>query len=142
MDDLTKQVADKASRAVAQLKDRSNNSLDYSEASLTVVEEILAEASEYIDQMPNNQIDVLVHILGCYVLEVGRQEFGGKYYWHDGYDQPVLVVGEPDHKIAMLTFDKIRGRLSGDKADNIPFFYDGFAARSRQAEPGADVLYV
>ena len=91
--------------------------------------------------MPTKQ-DALVRILGSYVLEVGRREFGGKFYWHDGRDQPVLVVGEPDYRIAILTFDKVRGRLFGDQADNIPLFYQGFAARARTAEPGADVLYV
>ncbi len=142
MDKLEQQVADKAERAVAQLRERSNDSLDYSESSLTVVEEMLAEASDYIDDLPKDQIDSLVHMLGSYILEVGRREFGGKYYWHDGRDQPVLVVGEPDYRIAILTFDKVRGRLSGDDSDNIPFFYQGFAARARRAEPGADILYV
>ncbi len=142
MDELEQQVAEKAQRAVDQLRDRSDDSLDYGESSLTMVEAILAEASEYVDQMPEDQIDALVHLLGSYILEVGRREFGGKYYWHDGRDQPVLVVGEPDYKIAILTFDKVRGRISGDEGDNIPFFYQGFAERARNAEPGTDVLYV
>ena len=142
MDSLEQQAADKAERAIDQLRDRSNDSLDYSESSLTVVEELLAEASAFVDDMPDDQIDALVRMLGSYVLEVGRRQFGGKYYWHDGRDQPVLVVGEPDCRIAMLTFDKIRGRLSGDEGDNIPFFYEGFAARARSPQPGADVLHV
>jgi hypothetical protein len=121
MNELSQQVAEKAERAVDQLCDRSNDSLDYSESSLSVVEDMLAEAAHFIDEMPAEQIDALVNMLGSYVLEVGRREFGGKYYWHDGRDQPVLVVGEPEYKIAMLTFDKVRGRLSGDEADNIPF---------------------
>ncbi|NQT36518.1 MAG: hypothetical protein HQ581_03460 [Planctomycetes bacterium] len=142
MDELEQQVADKAERAVDQLRERSSDSLDYSESSLSVVEDMLAEASHYIDDMPDDQIDALVHMLSSYILEVGRREFGGKYYWHDDRDQPALVVGEPDYRIAICTFDKVRGRLSRDEADNIPFFYQGFAARARSAEPGADVLYV
>lgn len=142
MTELEEQVADKAERAVDQLRDRSGDSLDYSESSLSMVEDILAEVSEYIDLMPEDQIDVLVHMLGSYILEVGRREFGGKYYWHDGRDQPVLVLGEPDYTIAILTFDKVRGRISGDEADNIPFFYQGFATLARNPEPGSDVLYV
>lgn len=142
MDELEQQVADKAERAVDQLRDRSNDSLDYTEASLAVVEDMLVEASEFIKEMPDDQVDALVHMLGSYILEVGRREFAGKYYWHDGRDQPVLVVGEPESRIAILTFDKVRGRLSGDPADNIRFFYQGFAARARNAEPGADVVFV
>jgi hypothetical protein len=142
MKELAQQVVDKAERAVDQLRDRSNDTLDYSESSLAVVEEMLAEATEFVDATPAEQIETLVKMLGSYVLEVGRREFGGTYYWHEGRDQPVLVVGEPGYKIAILAFDKVRGRLSGDEEDNIPFFYQGFAERARSAEPGADVLYV
>ena len=141
MDDLSQQVADKARRAVDQLRDHSNDALDYSESSLSVVEDMLAEASDFTEDMADDQIDTLVRILGSYVLEVGRREFGGKYFWHEERGQPVLVVGEPDYKIAILTFDKVRGRLFGDQADSIPFFYQGIAARARSAEPGTDVLY-
>jgi len=142
MDELTQQVVDKAERAVDQLRQRAKEPLDYSESSLVAVEEMLAEASEFIDDMPDDQTDALVHLLGCYILEVGRRAFDGKYYWHDSSEQPVLVVGEPDCKIALLAFDKVRGRLSGDEGDNIPFFYAGFSERARNAEPGTDVLYV
>jgi hypothetical protein len=142
MKELAQQVVDKAERAVDQLRDRSHDTLDYSESSLAVVEEMLAEATEFVEETPAEQIEALVKMLGSYVLEVGRREFGGTYYWHEGRDQTVLVVGEPDYKIAILAFDKVRGRLSGDEEDNIPFFYQGFAERARSAEPGADVLYV
>jgi hypothetical protein len=142
MSELTQQVADKAERAVNQLRTRSSNRLDYSEASLAIVEEMLAEASHFLEELPTEQIEALVVMLGSYVLEVGRRAFGGNYYWSDGHNQPVLVVGEPDYRVAILTFDKVRGRLSGDEADNIPFFYQGFADRARKAKPGTDVLYV
>ena len=42
----------------------------------------------------------------------------------------------------MITWDKVRGRLGGDEADNLPFFYDGFAERVRRAAPGIRALYV
>jgi hypothetical protein len=42
----------------------------------------------------------------------------------------------------LMTRDKVRGRLSGDAADNIPFFYSGFAERVRRAEPGTNAQYV
>ncbi|MDA7905178.1 hypothetical protein N9A80_02415 [Rhodopirellula sp.] len=139
---LAQQVVEKAERAVDQLRDRSNDSLDYSESSLAVVEEILLEATEFVDHAPVKQIDVLVNMLGSYILEVGRREFGGKYYWHEGHDQPVLVIGEPEFKIAMLACDKVRGRLSGDLQASIPLFYRGFAEHVRVAEPGADAIYI
>jgi hypothetical protein len=60
----------------------------------------------------------------------------------DAFCRVVLVVGEPSFHVAMISWDKVRGRLNGDEADNIPFFYAGFAKRVREAEPGNHVPYV
>ena len=54
----------------------------------------------------------------------------------------MLVVGEPVFHVAMVAWDKTRGRLAGDTADNIPYFYAGFRASARKGEPGKRVLYV
>lgn len=54
----------------------------------------------------------------------------------------MLVVGEPEYHVALLAADKVRGRVLGDEADNIPFFYEGFAARVRSATPGLHIIYV
>ncbi|MEZ5943097.1 MAG: hypothetical protein R3C18_17020 [Planctomycetaceae bacterium] len=142
MDDLQIQISEKAESAIEQFRTRSGDALDYSESSLDVVEEILAEASSYRHELPADQVNAITHLLGAYILEVGRRSFGGKYYWHDERDQPVLVVEERDYRIAMLVFDKIRGRLSGDEADNIPFFYRGFAAKAEAPQAGMDILFV
>lgn len=142
MSGLQEQVAEKAELAVEQFRDRSGDALDYSAASLVVVEDILDEGSAYIEELPPEQVSAIVKLLGSYVLEVGRRQFDGNYYWHDERDQPVLVVGEPEYRVAMMTFDKVRGRLAGDEADNIPFFYQGFANRAGNSQAGDDVLFV
>ncbi len=141
MKKLDQQVIEKAERAVEQLRDRSNDALDYSESSLVAVEEILAEASDFIDETPSEQVDMLVRLLGSYVLEVGRREFGGIYYWHDARNQPVLVIGEPEYKIAILSFDTVRERLSGNESNSVPLYYEEVAKLARNAAPGDDVLY-
>lgn len=61
---------------------------------------------------------------------------------HPDRDAPVLVVGEPRFRVAILTWDKTKGRLLGDEADNIPFFYAGFAGCVRSATDGVDALYL
>lgn len=116
--------------------------LDYSSKSLELLEEMLAEAADFVPDMSAGQVTNLAQDFGSYILEVGRQAFGGRYQWHDERDQPVLVVGEPKFRVAILAWDKVRSRLGGDDADNIPFFYAGFAERVRQGRPGDDVLYV
>jgi hypothetical protein len=142
MDDLAQEIARTAENAVAVLQERAGGALDYSEASLAVVEEMLEEAAAFADEMTPEQLVTLARDFGCYILEVGRRSFGGRYYWFERRDQPVLVVGEPTFRIALLAWDRVRSRLSGDRADNIPFFYSGFAERVRRAEPGEDALYV
>ena len=77
--------------------------LDYSEASLGVLENILAQAADW--GLVPDQLEALVQPFGCCILEVGRREFGGRYLWHTGRDAPVLVVGEPGFRVAILTWD-------------------------------------
>ena len=140
--DLAAQVRDKAALAVSQFQKRAGGRLDYSERSLAAVEELLAEASPYAKEMPSTDVKTIVELMGSYILEVGHRQHGGFYQWHEGRSQPVLVVGQPKFSVAIMTFDKVRGRLSGDKADNIVYFYQGFAARAQKATPGTNALYI
>ena len=142
VDELTQKVAGTAMKAVEMSDMRGGRSLDFSEASLSAVEEMLEEVAAFYEELTPEQREIAAQDFGCYILEVARREFGGKYAWFEQRDQPVLVVGEPAFRIALITWDKVRGRLSGDAADNIPFFYTGFAERVRRAEPGTDALYV
>jgi hypothetical protein len=142
MSDIAGEVERMASEAVLMCEDRAAGALDYSRQSLEVVEEMLDEAAAYVADMDAKSLDKLVQYLGCYIFEVARRAHGGKFYWHEERNQPVLAVGEPSFRIALLTWDRVRQRLSGDPADNIPFFYAGFDERVSRAVPGDDALYV
>jgi hypothetical protein len=142
VDELTRQIVDAAKQAVALCESRPGGELDFTEASLSVVEEMLAEAAEHTAHLTRDQLTGLAQQFGSYILEVGRREFGGRYLWYDEREQPVLVVGEPEFRIAIIAWDKVRGRVGGDVGDNIPFFYSGFAERARRAKAGDDALYV
>lgn len=141
MSELAQQVEEKAALAVAQFQDRAGGALDLTPDSLAIIEEMLAEAAEFADQIGPEQIETICELMGSYLLQVGYTEHGGTYCWSDESDQPVLMTGEPRYRVALMTFDKIRGRLSGDAADNIPFFYQGFSDRVRTARDGEDVLF-
>jgi hypothetical protein len=124
------------------LQARAGGRLDYSIASLAAVDEMLVEVSEYVVDLDEAVVTGLVQQLGCYVLEVGRKAFGGEYFWHDEGEQPILVVGEPAAHVAMMTWSKVVGRLTGDVEDDIPFFFNGFAEKAAQPEPGSNVLFL
>lgn len=142
MTTVLQDVVNTAKRAVDTFHDRSGGSLDFCESSLSMVEEMLAEASAYISEMSQPEISSLVQLLGCYVLEVARTTHGGEYAWLDEARGPVLIVGEPTTHIAIATWAKVRGRLSGDPADNIPFFYQGFADMASTLPAGKRTLFV
>ena len=142
MDELVEQVASTAAKAVEMSEVMSYGVLDYSERSLAILEKMAEEVSAYYEDMTPDQRETASQDFGCYILEVARRQFGGRYAWFEQRNQPVLIVGEPTFRVAMITWDKVLGRLSGDSADNIPFFYSGFAERVRSAEPGTDALYV
>src|SRR5688572_19108319 len=114
MADLEAEVLAAAERAVKMSRDRGGTVLDYSEESIGVLEEIVSEAAEYAADMSEAALRRLAEDLGCYLLEIGRRQHGGAYFWHSR-EQPVLVVGEPAFHVAMISWDKLRGRLSGDK---------------------------
>jgi len=142
MNAIHEEVLATAGRAVAALQERAGGRLDGSVASLKVVDEMLVEVSAYVADLDEAVVTNLVQQLGCYVLEVGRRAFGGEYFWHEEGEQPVLVVGEPAAHVALMAWSKVTGRITGDAGDDIVFFFDGFAARAAQPEPGSNVLFV
>jgi hypothetical protein len=142
MNAIHEEVLATAERAVAALQDRAGGRLDWSVGSLTVVDEMLAEVSDYVSDLDEAVVTGLVQQLGCYVLEVGRRAFGGEYFWHEEGEQPVLVVGEPDAHVALMAWSKVTGRITGDAGDDIVFFFDGFAAKAAAPEPGSNVLFL
>ena len=137
-DGFAKQVAGFAEQAVDASRQRGRV-LDYSEESLKIVEEMLEEISA---SGASAKADSVATVFSSYILEVGRRQFGGKYSWYQKGNQPVLVVGEPRFSIAIITLDRVRSRMRGDPADNIPFFFEGFSSRVRKAKPGDAVLCV
>ena len=142
MNAIHEEVVATAERAVAALQERAGGRLDGSVESLKVVDEMLVEVSEYVADLDEAVVTNLVQQLGCYVLEVGRRAYGGEYLWHEQGEQPVLVVGEPDAHVGLMTWSKVTGRITGDAGDDIVFFFDGFAAKAAQPEPGSNVLFL
>lgn len=129
LNELNIQVKEKAELAIAQLQERAGRGLNYEPFSLAYVEEILAKASSFYDEIPQDQLDDLCQIMGAYILYVGYVEHGGKFYWNKTTNQPFLVVGEPEFSITLESFKKVKKRLSGDESEDIQLFYKRFSER-------------
>ncbi|MGH1350585.1 MAG: hypothetical protein ACRBBN_07235 [Methyloligellaceae bacterium] len=142
MDDLKKAILGAASSAVEVYQSSVDAELDYSKESLTAIEDILNEASGFVDEMPEENFQSIVQLIGSYVLAVADKQVDGRFLWSEEIGSPVFVAGEPNCSIAIAPFDKVAGRLKGDPADNIPFFYAGFSNSAMKAENGVNELYV
>lgn len=95
--------------------------LDYSRASLDLVDEIL----DGFDT-DNRPLPADVHFqAAAYIGEVARREFGGRYLAGDEDNPYVLVIGEPHFQIGVMVMGKVAGRVLNGPEDSIPFFYDG-----------------
>ena len=140
MSTLTSEIERFASMAVEVSLESPRPALDYSEATLPVLEAMAGEASGHLGEMTHDQQHGLVRAFGCYLLEVGRRTYGGKYQWHQDSSQPVLVCGEPTSHLALFTWDKVAARLAGDPADSLVLHYGGFAERARSPKPGERIL--
>lgn len=97
---------------------------DFSVLSLREVDVILDELCEY--ELDHDTLDSVSSMAGSYIFEVARRNYGGKYYWIQEREQPVLVTGEPEFSISIFAFDKVRGRIQNGKEDDIPYYFDGY----------------
>jgi len=134
-DDFTKDMIRAASSFVSNTSNRFAG-LDYSVKSLQVIDDILEEASDFYDDMNDEQQQNLIRSAGSYIFEVARRNFGGKYFWYDQSNQPILVTGQPVFEVSILVFDKIKGRLENGSEDNIPFYFAGYIERVKNKQSG------
>ena len=131
-----------AERIVGSFNDKYDGAFDYSEKSLEALDELLDNFSDFADQMDDGMKEDLIAQAGSYIFEVARRNYGGRYFWLDGKNEPVLVTGLPSFEIGLVAFDKVRMRIDNGPEDNIPFFFQGYAERVKQAKPGDKAMIV
>lgn len=141
VDEFTQQMIDTSSQCVNRFQDRFPG-LNFSVESLKAVDNILEEVIEFKEEMNEGQINNVIQTVGAYIFEVARKNFGGRYFWYDHLNQPILVTGQPNFEISLLAFEKVKGRIQNGKEDNIPFFFQGYVERVTKAKPGDKAMIV
>ncbi|TWI03161.1 hypothetical protein IQ05_00090 [Flavobacterium tiangeerense] len=131
-----------AERIVESFNEKYEGAFDYSEESLVELDELLENFAEFGDQMDDEMKEDLIAQAGSYIFEVARRNFGGKYFWYDQLDQPLLVTGLPHFEISLVAFDKVKMRLENGQEDNIPYFFKGYSDRVRLAKSGDKAMIV
>jgi hypothetical protein len=105
--------------------------LDYSEASLALVDHVLDDFHRQGAPLP----DDLHFLASAYIFEVARRAFGGRYLRGDEDDPFVLVIGEAPAEVSVCIMSKVRGRVRNGPEDSIPFFYAGIAPLVAAGKP-------
>ena len=141
--ELTKLVIDSSRFAVNGLTPpTSRKKLDFTFESIAVLDDVIDIASDFIGDMGDKKTKLMVRDYGCYMLEVVRNNFGGEYTIFEGKDLPVLIVGAPESEITISPFDKVRGKLGGDLADDLIFFMEGVKQTLETMKPGQKSLHI
>ena len=96
---------------------------NYSIKSLVEVDDLLDEISDYV--MDEDAVYNIYTMIGSYVFETARRNYGGKYYWMQDEQQPILVIGEPDFSVSIRAWEKVKSRIEKGVEDNIPFYIEG-----------------
>ncbi|ADV47503.1 hypothetical protein Celal_0150 [Cellulophaga algicola DSM 14237] len=135
LDEYKRDMITSANLCVSQNSNRFAG-LDYSVKSLEQVDNLLEEAIDFYDEMDEKQKQSLINSVGAYVFEVARKNFGGRYFWYDHLNQPILVTGQPEFEVSILAFEKVKGRLENGKEDNIPFYFAGYVERVHLKKSG------
>ncbi|MBU5484590.1 hypothetical protein KQI86_09630 [Clostridium sp. MSJ-11] len=97
---------------------------DFSVKSLEEIDALLDDLSDY--ELDEDDLYSICSMVGSYIFEVARKNYGGEYYWVQEKEQPVLVTGEPNFSVSIYAFEKVRGRILNGKEDNIPFYFKGY----------------
>ncbi|RKS87171.1 hypothetical protein DES39_0388 [Orbus hercynius] len=140
--ELYEEVKAWAENAIFHSPTWSINQLDYSEKSISVVEVILSEMAEKSLLLTEDQVTMLTQEYGCYLLFTAYKLYGGEFFWHGEQEQPMLIVGEPEANIVLLTWHKVKGRLMGDKLDNVAYFLEQFGNDASAPHAGKKVIYL
>ena len=58
-------------------------------------------------------------------FETTRRNYGGKYYWMQDEQQPILVIGDPNFSVSIRAWEKVKSRIEKGVEDNILLYIEG-----------------
>lgn len=121
---------------------KDHGSFDFSIQSLKLVDDLLGEVRDFIDE--EDALYNIYTMVGSYIFEIVRGNFGGNYYWLQKESQPMLVIGEPDYSVTFMAWEKVKGHILKGAEDNIPFYIDGVIQQIERGkqQPGLRVQII
>ena len=124
-----------ADTLVLQVKG-SGRTLDYTDASIAVLEELLRVSDPLIsaENFPDAQRNIVAFYNGCYLGEVIARNLGGAWRFSPNWFDASLVLPFGDGGLQVFPFQKVYRRLTeGHETHDLASFYEGI--RAKLAEP-------
>lgn len=140
MNELMNDIIHTANNFAKNFSSEQKTSFDYSIESLAAVDELLEEISDF--ELDEDALYNTSSMVGCYVFETARKNYGGEYLWVRDEEQPVLVAGLPDYQVSIRAWQKVRDRLVNGKEDDIPFYIAGYKEHIEHAKKGDFIMIV
>jgi hypothetical protein len=114
--------------------------LDYSQQSLIVLDRLLDDYSQQWKDLSSEKKNEVVTNASSYILWVACRQYGGNFYWSEEEQQPVLVIGEPDYRVATMPQNKVSSRIEQGDSHNIIIYYRKIAESIQQATNNSNIL--
>jgi hypothetical protein len=121
-ENLKRDVINTAENFTRNFSNKGN--FDYSAESLIKIDDLLDELSEF--ELDENTVHSVSSMVGSYIFEVARKNYGGEYYWIQESEQQILVTRKPDFDVSICAFQKVKDRLINGKEDKIMFYFKGY----------------
>lgn len=110
----------------------SGRVLDYSEASLVVIDELFALSDEHFATTSETQRNIVVFYNGCYLGELMLRLFGGRWQLDENWFDTAVVIPVGEQAIQVRPFEKVWRRVTEGPDGNSLVAYIG-ALRDRLA---------
>ena len=124
MSELMDDIIETAEKFIDDIQKYFDSPLDYSVESLEEGDKMLGAFGK--TELSGDELYNTSSAVGCYIFEVARRNYGGRYFWIEEEQQPVLVAGRPDFSVEIKVWEKVKGRLINGEEDNIPFYIAGY----------------
>ena len=107
------------------------HALDYSEASVQTVEDLLRVSDELfrLPEFPDNQRDLVVFYNGCYLGEVMRRNRGGVWRFAEQWPDASLVFPYGDGGLQVYPFQKLFRRVAEGPEHDLTKYYSDLTAK-------------
>lgn len=114
--------------------------LDYSVQSINVLDRLLCDITPNWGEMSADIKHEVITNASSYVLWVIKQQCGGSFYWSEQRLQPVLVIGEPNYRVALMAQDRVKNKVEKTDAPGIILLYRQVMDELQAAVSTTDIL--